>query len=105
MNCSNHRKDNYEMTHIFFIAVNNYWLRLKPSHRTILQTYRLSPSDGEIFTFWFISPRLTVSANNLPVLENISDAPRQNYSSQIFRNTPIFFVLLCFVTVYSKYFL
>ena len=42
----------------FFIAVNNFSLRLKPSHRTILQTCRPSPSDEEISSFWFISPRL-----------------------------------------------
>ena len=32
----------------FFIAVNNSSLRLKPLHRTILQTCRPSPSDEEI---------------------------------------------------------
>ena len=85
-------KPQKKMTHTFFIAVNNFKLRLKPSHRTILQTCRLSPSDKEISPFWFISPRLTVSANNFPVFGNFSDAPRQNSSSQIFRNTPTCFV-------------
>ena len=65
MNWSNHRKDD---TH-FFIAENNFYLRLKPSHQTILQTRCLSPSDGEISPFRFISLRLPVSANNLPGFE------------------------------------
>ena len=80
------------MTHTFLIAVNKFQLRLKPSRQTILQTCRLSPSDGEISPFWFISSRLPVSANNLPVFEKFSDAPHQNSSSQIIRNTPTCFV-------------
>ena len=87
------------MTHSFFIAVNNFWLGLKISHRTILQTCRLSPSDGEISPFRFTSPRLPMSANNLPVFEKISNSPRQNSSSQIIRNTPL---AVCFVTVFFK---
>ena len=82
-------KPQKKITKAVFIAVNNFQLRLKPSHQTILQTYRLSPSDGEISPFRFISPRLPVSVNNLPVFEIFSDASRQNSSSQIFRNTPI----------------
>ena len=74
------------------MTVNNFQLRLKPSHRTILQTCRLSLSDGEISLFWFISLRLPVSGNNLPVFENFSDASRQNSSSQIFRLSPTCFV-------------
>ena len=74
------------------MTVNNFQLRLKPSHRTILQTCRLSLSDGEISLFWFISLRLPVSGNNLPVFENFSDASRQNSSSQIFRHSPTCFV-------------
>ena len=66
-----------------FIAVNNFWL------------CRLSPSDGEISLFWFNSPRLTVSANNLPVLEKHSEAPRQNSSSQIIRSTPLALYFFC----------
>ena len=81
------------MAHTFLIAVNKFQLRLRPSHRNILQTHRLSSSDREIFPFWFISSRLPVSANNLPVFENFPDAPRQNSWSQIFRNTPTCFVL------------
>ena len=74
------------------MTVNNFQLRLKPSHRTVLQTCRLSLSDGEIFLFWFISLRLPVTGNNLPVFENFSDASRQNSSSQIFRHSPTCFV-------------
>ena len=85
------------MTQSFFIAVNKFWLELKTSHQTILQACRLSPSNGEISPFWFNSPRLSVSANNLPVFEKLSNAPHQNSSSQIIRNTPL---ALCFVTVF-----
>ena len=81
---------------LFFIAVNNFWLGLKTSHQTVLHTCRLSTSDRKISPFWFSPPRLLVSANNFPVFEKISDAPRQNSSSQIIRNTPLD---LCFVTV------
>ena len=42
---------------------------------------------GEISPRWFISSRLPVGANNLPVFENFSDAPCQNSLSQIFRNS------------------
>ena len=63
------------MAHTFFIAENNFYLRLKPLHWTILQTHRLFPSDGEIFPFWFISPRLPVSANNSPVFEIFQTLP------------------------------
>ena len=80
------------MTHTFLIAVNKFQLRLKLSHRNILQICRLSPSNREIHPFWFISSCLPMSVNNLPVFENFSDAPRQNSSSQIFRNTPPSFV-------------
>ena len=66
---------------------------LKPLHRNILQIRRLSPSDGEITPFWFISFPLSVSANNLPVFENFSDGLPQNSLPQIFRNTPTCFVL------------
>ena len=86
----------YEMTHSFFTAANNFWLKLKTSHRTILQTCHLSPSDGEISPFWFNSPRLPLSANNLLVSGKNSDAPRKNSSSQIIHNTPF---ALCFVSV------
>ena len=85
------------MTHSFFVAVNKFKLELKTLHGTILQICRLSQSDREISPFWFNSPRLHVSANNLPVFEKISDAPRQNSSSQIIRNTPL--ALYC-VTVF-----
>ena len=81
------------MIHSFFMAVNNFWLGLKTSHRTILQTYCLSPSGVEISSFWFNSPRLLVSANNLPVFEKFSDAARQNSLSQIVRIAPL---ALCF---------
>ena len=50
--------------------------RMLELHKKILQTCCLSPSDGEIFPFWFSSPRLPVSANDLHVFEKISDAPR-----------------------------
>ena len=86
------------MTLPFFIAVNNFCLGLKTLHQTILQTCRLSPSDGENSTFWFNFPRLPVNANNLPVFEKISDAPSENSSSQIIRNARL---ALCFVTVFS----
>ena len=86
------------MTHSFLRVVNNFWLRLKLSDRTILQICRHSPSDEKISTFWFNSPHLPVSANNLPVFENILDAPRQNSSSQIIRNSTR--LALCFVTVF-----
>ena len=85
------------MTQSFFIAVNKFWLELKTSHQTILQACRLSPSNGEISPFWFNSPRLPVSANNLPVIRKISDAPRQNFSSEILGNT---LLALCFATVF-----
>ena len=81
------------MTHTFFIAVNNFKLRLKPYHRNVLQTCRLSPSNQEVSQFWFISPHVPVNANNLPVSENFSDAPRQNSSSQISHITHSCFVL------------
>ena len=84
------------MTHSVFIAVNNFKLGLKTLHRTISQICLLSPSDGKISPFWFNSPRLPVSVNNLPVFEKISDAPSQNSLSQIILNTPL---ALYFVTV------
>ena len=59
-----------------------------PSHRSILQTCRLSLSNEEISPFWFTSPLLPVNANNLPVFKNFSEAPRQDLLSQIFCNTP-----------------
>ena len=89
------------MTHTFFIVVNNFKLRLKPYHRNVLQTCRLSVSNEEISRFWFISPHLPVNANNLPVFENFPDAPRQNSSSQIFT---LHTRGLCFMTLYSKKF-
>ena len=54
---------------LFFIAVNNFWLGLKTSHRTILQTCCLSPSDGEISPFWFNTSRLPASANDIRIFE------------------------------------
>ena len=89
------------MTHSFFIAVNNFWLGLKTSHGTILQTCRLSPSDGDISPFWFNSLRLPMSVNNPPVFEKLLDASRQNSSSQIIRKTPL---ALCFVAVLFFFF-
>ena len=67
------------MIHTFFIAENNFYLRLKPSHRTIAQTRRLPPSGGEISPFWFISPRLPVSANNLSVFEIFQTLPAKTH--------------------------
>ena len=87
------------MTYTFFVAVNDFWQGLKTSYRTILQICRLSPSDGEVSPFWFNSPRLPVSGNNLPVFEKILDALPQNSSSEIISNTPL---ALCFVTVFLK---
>ena len=90
------------MTHTFLIAVNKFQLRPKPSHRTILQIRHLSPCDGEMSPFWFISSRLPVSANNLAVFENFSDAPCQNSSSEIFCNIPTCFVFCdCLFKKYS----
>ena len=90
------------MTHSFFIAVNKFWLGLKTSHRTILQTCRLSPSDVEISPFYFNSPRLPVSANNLPGFEKISNALRQKSSYQIIRNTRFFFIRYAFFPTQSQ---
>ena len=59
------------------MAVNWGW-----NHR-IDQTCGLSPCDEEISPFWFIYPRLLVTANNLHVSENFSDAPHQNSSNLI----------------------
>ena len=78
------------MTHYFFIAINNLWLGLKTSHR-----------DVEISPFWCCSPRLPMSVNNLPDLEKSLEVPRQKFSSQIIRNTPL---NLCFVTALKKFF-
>ena len=85
------------MTHSSFIAVYNFWLWLKALDQTILQNCRLSLSDEEISQFWLNFPGLLVSANNLPVLEYFSDAPRQNSLSQVILNTPL---ALCFATVF-----
>ena len=65
------------MTHAFFKAVNIFWLGLKTLHRTILQTCRLSTSDSDISPFWFNSPRLSVSVNNVPMFVKVSDAPHK----------------------------
>ena len=89
------------MTHTLLMAVNKFQLRLKPLHQNILQTHRLSPPDGEISPFWFISSCLPVSANNLPTFKDFSDAPRQSSSSQIFCSTPTCFV---FCDCFSKKF-
>ena len=90
------------MTQTFFIAENNFYLRLEPSQQTVLQTCRLSPSDGEISLFWFISPHIPVSANNLPVFEIFQMLPPKTPCLKYFE---IFLLALCFLTVYSKNFL
>ena len=78
-------------------------MRLKPLHRTILQTCRLSPSDGEISPFWLISPCLPVNANNVPVINlPVNTLPAKTHRLKYFT---IFILALCFVTVYSKKFL
>ena len=85
-------KPQEKMKHTFLTAVNKFQLRQKPLLQSILLTRRLSPSDGKVSPFWFISSRLPVSANNLPVFEIFSDAPHQNSPSQIFLNTPTCFL-------------
>ena len=87
-------KPDKKMTHTFFIAANKA--------ETIASSYlicNLSPPDREIFSFWFISPCLPVSANNLSVFRTLpAKFPRLKYFA-------IFLFALCFVTVYFKNFL
>ena len=90
------------MAQTFFIAVNTFHLRLKPLHRTILQTCCLSPSDREI-SFWLISPRLPVNANNVLVINlPVNALPAKTHRLKYFT---ILILALCFVSVYSKNFL
>ena len=59
-----------------------------------LMSIEAFPSEGEISPFWFMCPYLPTKVYNLTVFEKFLDVSLQNFSLEIFCNTPIGFVIL-----------